>query len=170
MRKARANLISLRKCQEIFFAICLRLRFKDNPVAAISRYSGSASAEIAAQTNSRTPQEFPRTRRDGSQDEIGRDSHIRGSRGSATRNGRERGCGIGGSLLHLAPNNLGVASKRANHAAWEFPFLSVIDCRGWKAAPAATSLSGMSSRISLTLTNQRRLVFAPLPRDRSCCT
>ena len=59
MRKARADLIPLRKCQEIWvLANDLRLRFKDDPVAAISRYCRKRVAEIAAQTNSRTPQEL----------------------------------------------------------------------------------------------------------------
>src|SRR5688500_12324968 len=51
--------IPLRKCQEIWvLAKDLRLRFDQDPVAAISRYCRKRIAEIVAKTNARTPQEL----------------------------------------------------------------------------------------------------------------
>lgn len=158
MRKARADLIPLRKCQEIWvLANDLRLRFKDDPVVAISRYCRKRVAEIAAQTNSRTPQELLElvaTDLKTKFVEIHRDEDLAAlQREMAAKEGAEFAV-----FLHLAPDDLGVTVKRAKHAAWEFPFLSVIDCRGWKAAAAYFTKWHELAHL-LTLTSQRRLVF-----------
>ena len=135
----------------------LRLRFKDDPVAAISRYCRKRVAEVAANTKARTPPELLEliaTDLKTKFVEIHSDGDLAALQlEMAAKEGPEFAV-----FLQLAPDDFGVTVKRANHGASEFPFLSVIDCRGRKAAAAYFTKWHELAHL-LTLTSQRRLVF-----------
>lgn len=135
----------------------LGLKVTQDPAAAISQICRKRVADIAKQTRAVNPQELLEfvaaalgtrfVEVHSTRDLVALQTQV------ATEEGPEFA-----AILDLADGDYGVTVRRHKQPAWEPPFLSVIDCRGWKAAAAYFTKWHELAHL-LTLTSQRRLVF-----------